>query len=135
METKIEIDALSSMGEELSQVKSTLAEYAASRLTITCAGQEADAAMLLSFYEYIMTLNRNRLRKSQHKGIEKALKRKSEGAGRYGRPKTALPKDFEKCIQECVENNKALSSYCEEIGMKKSTFYKYAKRSIRTVEE
>lgn len=56
------------------------------------------------------------------------MKRKYEGKGTYGRPKTILPEDFEERIEECLKRNLSLSDYCEEIGMKKSTFYKYAKR-------
>lgn len=50
------------------------------------------------------------------------------GVGSYGRPKTALPKDFEIRIKACLSKIQKLSDYCDELQMKRSTFYKYAKQ-------
>lgn len=55
-----------------------------------------------------------------------ALQRKYEGERHYGRPKIILPDGFDERVKECFENKHPLSDYCEEIEMKKSTFYKYA---------
>lgn len=91
-------------------------------------GLKADASLLLCFHDYILEVNRQKLKASQKKGIEKALQRKSEGVGSYGRPKTALPKDFEIRIKACLSKKQKLSDYCDELQMKRSTFYKYAKQ-------
>lgn len=97
-------------------------------MIIACNGLKADASLLLCFYDYLLELNRQKLKASQKKGIEKALQRKSEGVGSYGRPKTALPKDFEIRIKACLSKKQKLSDYCDELQMKRSTFYKYAKQ-------
>lgn len=79
MGTKIEVAAFDCMGEDLPQVKNTLKLYAELGVLVSCSGSKADATMLLLFYEYIVELNRSRLRKNQQRGIEKELKSKSGG--------------------------------------------------------
>ncbi|MCR0206833.1 ribose ABC transporter substrate-binding protein, partial [[Clostridium] innocuum] len=67
------------------------------------------------------------LKAEQYKGIKRALKRKAEGTGSYGRPRAKLPADFEKQLKERIRKQEDLSSYCKELEMKKSTFYKWVK--------
>lgn len=128
MEPIVKVGTFSSMGDELGQVKNVLKQYAETKTVISYHGNEIEASVLLQFYEYLMALNRTKLRKCQQKGIEEALKRKSEGNGNYGRPKTSLPRDFDDQVRSCLSRNESLSNYCDKIGMKKSTFYKYAKK-------
>lgn len=124
----IEITSIECLGNDLSQIRDQLEQYAAIGILLSYNGKVIDADMLLQFYEYIMELNRKKLRKCQQKGIENALKRKSEGNGTYGRPRTPLPRDFEEQVCRYLKRKESLSNYCDKIGMKKSTFYKYAKR-------
>lgn len=123
----VEISSFADLGETLTQVKERLQEYAEQKAVISCDGKTADAQALVEFYECVMVLHRQRLRKSQQKGIEQALKNKAEGNGSYGRPRVKLPEDFQEQIQECRQNNQSLMAYCEQIKMKRSTFYKYVK--------
>ena len=118
MSEKVEIDSFICLGNDLTEVRNSLELLAEERMMIACNGLKADASLLLCFYDYLLELNRQKLKASQKKGIEKALQRKSEGVGSYGRPKTALPKDFEIRIKACLSKKQ----------MKRSTFYKYAKQ-------
>ena len=128
METKIEIDTIDCLGDDLTAIRNSLEEFAEKDTMIACNGIKADASLLLRFHDYLLELNRQKLKASQKKGIEKALQRKSEGNGNYGRPKTVLPNDFEMRIKACLNKKQKLSDYCDETQMKRSTFYKYANR-------
>ena len=128
MSEKVELDSFICLGNDLTEVRNSLELLAEERMIIACNGLKADASLLLCFYDYLLELNRQKLKASQKKGIEKALQRKSEGVGSYGRPKTALPKDFEIRIKACLSKKQKLSDYCDELQMKRSTFYKYAKQ-------
>ena len=74
------------------------------------------------------------LKKKQMKGIKKAVEKKQDGNGKYGRPKVKLPADFEAELKSCIAENKPLETYRDKIGMKKSTFYKYANSLTRKDE-
>lgn len=124
----VEITSVACVGNDLNQIRDQLEQYAATNILLSYNGKVIDANMLLQFYEYVMELNRKKLRKCQQKGIENALKRKSEGNGTYGRPRTPLPRDFEEQVCRYLKRKESLSNYCDKIGMKKSTFYKYAKK-------
>ena len=67
------------------------------------------------------------LKKAQRRGIDKALRRKKSGTGSYGRPHAILPKDFEEQVRRCIQQNQTLEDYRKTTGIKKATFYKYAK--------
>lgn len=127
MDQLVEITSFTCMGDDLNQIKDSLKQYAKTNTLISFNGNIVEVNVLLQFYEYLMVLNRARLRKCQQKGIEEALKRKSEGNGTYGRPRMSLPNDFDDRIRRCLNKRESLSNYCKEIGMKRSTFYKYAK--------
>lgn len=133
MESIIEITSLSWLGDDLGQIKRNLMQYAEAGTVLSYDGKIVDLKVLLQFYDYIMNLNRTKLRKCQQKGIQEALKRKSEGYGSYGRPRTSLPHDFDEQIRRRLNNKESLSHYCDKIGMKKSTFYKYANRIKKTI--
>lgn len=97
------------------------------RLEVTVYGKVVDPHWMDKINEMILEKKYVQIKKGQRLGIERALQRKYEGNGTYGRPKTILPDGFDERVKDCFENNHPLSDYCEEINMKKSTFYKYAK--------
>lgn len=70
---------------------------------------------------------REELKKAQYKGIVKALEKKKEGAGSYGRPRAILPDDFKEQVEYCRKNNIPLEIYRRRTMLKKATFYKYVK--------
>lgn len=70
---------------------------------------------------------REELKKAQYEGIVKALEKKKEGAGSYGRPRASLPEDFREQVEFCRQNHIPLETYRKRTTMKKATFYKYVK--------
>ena len=125
---RIDMDSLWELGRDLTEVRSALRYYQKKQAILTFDEEEIEPIFLQQFLEHVLSLQKEKLKKCQRNGINLALKRKYEGKGTYGRPKTILPEDFDERIEECLKRNLSLSEYCEEIGMKKSTFYKYAKR-------
>ena len=61
-------------------------------------------------------------------GIKKALIRKKEGKGSYGRPPIKIPHDFEERVIEILHQKGSLKKYQMALNMGSSTFYKYAGR-------
>ena len=59
--------------------------------------------------------------------IVKALEKKKEGAGSYGRPRASLPEDFREQVEYCQKNHIPLETYRRRTSLKKATFYKYVK--------
>ena len=70
---------------------------------------------------------REELKKAQYKGIVKALEKKKEGAGSYGRPRASLPEDFKEQVEYCQKNHIPLETYRRRTSLKKATFYEYVK--------
>lgn len=78
---------------------------------------------------YVFYLKNEELKCARNKGIEKALEKKRCGKGKYGRPCIDIPKEFNKMIVLYEQGNKPLEEYRKQINMKRSTFYKYAKKA------
>lgn len=127
-ENMIVIESLSDLGKDLAEVKDALNHYKEEHSILYIDGTEVQPIFLLLFLEHVLSLQREKIKKSQREGIELALRRKHEGNGRYGRPRMILPEDFHERVSECFKNNYPLSDYYDEIKMKRSTFYKYANR-------
>ena len=124
----IDMDSLWELGRDLTEVRSALRYYQDKHVLLLFDGKEIETLFLQQFLEHVLSLQKEKLKKCQRQGINMALQRKYEGTGTYGRPKTILPDGFNERIEDCVKKNHPLSDYCDEIEMKKSTFYKYAKR-------
>lgn len=89
----------------------------------------------LAMFYYVLSLKNENHREKQLSGIKEALRLKEEGKGTYGRPIAVLPKDFEEKIITLKHEHRPLEDYRKTIGMKKSTFYKYAKIILNKIEE
>ena len=74
---------------------------------------------------------REELKKAQYKGIVKALEKKKEGAGSYGRPRASLPEDFKEQVEYCHKISGVTGysnrEYAGRTSLKKATFYNYVK--------
>ncbi len=81
----------------------------------------------LAMFYFTLSLKNEDHREKQLRGIKDALRLKEEGKGAYGRPIAELPKDFEEKIITLKREHRPLEAYRKATGMKKSTFYKYAK--------
>ena len=75
----------------------------------------------------ILDLKNEEHQKRQLDGIRKAVELKRQGKGAYGRPSAKLPKDFKDIVSWMKDEHRPLEPHRKEIGMKKSTFYKYVK--------
>ena len=89
----------------------------------------------LETIDFILSLKNETHRGKQLEGIKKALRLKHEGLGAYGRPLAILPKNFEKKIIQLKREHRPLEAYRKETGMKKSTFYKYAKMILSELND
>ena len=130
MNSKIRIDmeSLSDLENDLTEIRYALRYYKEKCAILSFDGTELQPVFLLQYLEYIISIQKEKLKKNQRQGINLALQRKYEGNGSYGRPKVVLPDGFNEHIRDCFENHYPLSDYYNEVDMKKSTFYKYARR-------
>lgn len=96
---------------------------------------ELNPARELEAVSFILSLKNETHRGKQLEGIAKALQLKHEGKGAYGRPLVILPRNFEQKIIQLKKEHKPLEAYRKTTGMKKSTFYKYAKMFLLQEKE
>lgn len=82
---------------------------------------------LLQLIDFVEIGRKNRVKKLQKKGIDKALEKKYKGEGRFGRPNISVPDDFEENIKKITEKKMSHDVYRESLGMKRSTYYKLVK--------
>ena len=68
---------------------------------------------------------REKIRQRQAEGI-KALKDKNNGKG-IGRPKTDIPSNFDEVYKEWKVGSITAKVAMEQLGLKRTTFYKLAK--------
>ena len=99
---RIDMDSLWELGRDLTEVRSALRYYQKKQAILTFDEEEIEPIFLQQFLEHVLSLQKEKLKKCQRKGINLALKRKYEGKGTYGRPKTILPEDFDERIEECL---------------------------------
>lgn len=134
-DSEVKFTSFSFLGEDPKQVRETLKRFVEEKTVLSYNDLVVDALLLSEFYEFVLDSNKENLKKCQHKGIEKALEKKSRGIGEYGRPRTMLPENFDERIRMCLEGKAQLSAYREELQMKRSTFYKYAKESRKRISD
>ena len=75
---------------------------------------------------YMAEKERIKILKRQKEGIQ-ALKDRNNGKG-IGRPKTEIPKDFEKEYKLWKEGKQTATETFNKLGIKKTTFYKLVKQ-------
>ncbi|WP_416324759.1 recombinase family protein [[Eubacterium] hominis] len=112
--------------EELKIRLSELKELRA-KLYLMEENQDIDIDVLLDMLDYVENAKKRRLAVKQREGIQKALEKKQQGEGAYGRPKLNLPEDFEEVQKMIMRKEMNHESYRAKIGMKRSTYYKYVK--------
>ncbi len=86
---------------------------------------------IIALIHYEEEHKRNEIRKAQRIGIDRALEKSRSGLGTYGRPHVELPADFEEQVRRCAQNEQPLETYRRKTGLKKATFYKYAKKVLQ----
>ena len=73
------------------------------------------------YLDILYLMKREELKRAQYEGIVKALVKKKEGAGSYGRPRANLPKDFREQVEYCQKNHIPLKTYRRRNSLKKNT--------------
>ena len=123
----LEVMSLSAFGADGSDLEEKLRYCGEKDIRL----QVKDARMSAEIYLDIVYLmkreeekRKEELKKAQYKGIVKALEKKKEGAGSYGRPRASLPEDFREQVEYCQKNHIPLDNYRRRTSLKKPTFYK-----------
>lgn len=121
------MEGLRELSEKGYEVLEVLCLCEAEEIKICQKGKAVEAWWLLDAYKQLLEQSTLRQRKRQEEGIKKALKKKQEGTGGYGRPTVKLPADFEQQVRRKLENRESLAQYCETLNIKRSTFYKWTR--------
>ena len=119
------IDCISSEEVSLKDKLQTLKDIHAQLLTID--DEDLDVDVMLQLMDFIEVSRKNRARKLQRAGIDKALEKKYKGEGRFGRPRIKVPDDFEENIKRIMRKELSHDAYRAQLGMKRSTYYKIVK--------
>lgn len=82
---------------------------------------------LLDLIDFVRSTQWKRNYEKQMEGIHKALEKKKNGLGAYGRPKIILPDDFEDNIKKIMRKEMKHEDYRQELGYKRSTYFKFVK--------
>ena len=98
------------------------------KIEVTVYGKAVDPQWMAKINELVLEKRKLEIKKGQRLGIERALQRKQEGEGHYGRPPASLPVDFEAQVIVRLQRNESLRPYKEKIDMKSSTFYNAARK-------
>ena len=96
-------------------------------LLSTLDEKDVDADLLLALIEFVENSRKKRTKQLQMVGIEKALEKKYKGEGNFGRPKVYKPEDFGENLRKIMRKELSHDSYREQLGMKRSTYYKLVK--------
>ena len=123
----IDLQMISDYEQTGCRLKEILESCQKKDVKIAFQNKTVEPEWMMEVYQMIMKRTREELKVEQRAGIKRALKRREEGTGTYGRPRVELPEDFENQLKERIRKHENLSTYCEQIKMKKSTFYKWAK--------
>lgn len=83
-----------------------------------------DAKLLLDFMNFLNQSRKRKAKELQRVGIERALEKKHKGEGNFGRPRIHRPDDFEEQLDRIFNKEMTHEDYREELGMKRSTYYK-----------
>ena len=124
------LDDIKSYEVSRNKLKNILEDCQKTDTMIRFHNRLVEPVWMTAVYKVIIDRVNEEMKTEQRVGIQRALKKKAEGTGSYGRPRIPLPEDFEFQIKKRVRNSEDLSKYCEEIQMKKSTFYRRARACI-----
>jgi DNA invertase Pin-like site-specific DNA recombinase len=81
--------------------------------------------LVLQILSFVAETERQNTKQRQMEGIRIA----KEKGKHLGRPKQILPKNFNSIKQKYLNSEISSSDACKILQMKKSTFYKYVKKS------
>lgn len=124
-DTIVSITSFIDLADCYKTLESRILDCYENNVQLAVDGELIGSKVVLKLIEFFRNTLKEQRKKSQAAGIQRALDRKRNGKGNYGRPKINLPVDFEEAIK-CITNKEySASEYMKRTGMKKSTFYKY----------
>lgn len=82
---------------------------------------------LIEAINFVKESNYNSRHEKQMEGIKRALEKKRNGKGKYGRPKIIIPDDFEDNIKKIMLKQMRHEEYRAQLGFKRSTYFKFVK--------
>lgn len=94
---------------------------------LTLDGREVSIEEILEAIEFTLGRGLYKQKKRQREGIQKALESKKKGNGKYGRPESELPEDFEENIRMIMRKQMSHETYRAKLNMKRSTYFKKVK--------
>lgn len=132
-EAKLSFESVYEYMKTIDDMEYIIHELASRNIRLQIGSEDGvDPEYLLFIMKEYTRLCSADIRRRQKEGIRKALRKKEEGRGSYGRPVANLPYDFEKRIMDIVNSNGTLIDYQKKTKLPKSTFYKYANKVIAT---
>jgi len=88
---------------------------------------DLNTEQMLTLIDFVRDTQRKQIYDKQMEGIQRALEKKRNGEGDYGRPKITLPADFEVNIKKIMRKEMKHEDYREKLGFKRSTYFKFVK--------
>ena len=91
-------------------------------------GNDSIYLQVLDYLQDVEKSDKEKRIKAQKIGIEKALKEKRTGSGKYGRPNSILPDDFFEVAALQKHGMISLKDAIKKLNMKRSTYYSLKKK-------
>lgn len=116
------------LASEVLELKQRLRELQSSGLCVRLSDERTvDLEQMLLMIDFVTGTIRKRNYALQLEGIHRALEKKKNGEGSYGRPKMVLPDDFEENIRKIMRKEMKHEDYQKQLGFKRSTYFKMVK--------
>lgn len=124
----LKVSSLLELAKSEEQLKECLECCKQKQVTLQIQNSVLESDVYMGILGLIKKIDEERKKETyeaQMAGIKRALEKKAEGKGGYGRPRVKLPKDFAERVKECIREGRPLDVYWQKTNLKKSTFYKY----------
>lgn len=116
------------LASEVTELKQRLSVLQKSGIRVRLSDERSvDLEQMLLLIDFVTGTIRKRNYALQLAGIHKALEKKRNGEGSYGRPKMVLPEDFEENIRKIMRKEMKHEDYQKQLGFKRSTYFKMVK--------
>ena len=122
------IQDIAHLASEVQELKHRLSTLQKSGVCVRLRDERSvDLEQMLQLIDFVTGTIRKRNYALQLEGIQKALEKKRNGEGSYGRPKMVLPQDFEENIRKIMRKEMKHEDYQKQLGFKRSTYFKMVK--------
>lgn len=125
-DTIVSITSFTDLADCYKTLESRILDCYTKHVELAIDGDLIECKVVLKLIAFFRNTMNAKWKENQMQGIQRALDKKRNGIGKYGRPKTTLPLDFEEAIKCIADKEYTVKEYLKRTGMKKSTFYKYS---------